>query len=307
MTANQRTATDRENALQAELDKRDREYAELSQEASDLGANGSVGERMEATRPKPCPAALASWKVNSTRPTAGQPPPRASELAAARRWRHERDRPRRRRRRILQDGGWSWPILEDGDGDYFVQDDDGTPHFLDTDTVDSALGSYTDPADYVSREFYEQVNALSEPQPDPAEVEARRPSRKPKYAAQARAEQDAEWTTALAENMNLIEHRIGQKLTEEERAAIYKDASKTATPIPCRRWRTTGTTARHRMVVARWPLRLRRRAWTRRRSRTLRTRSTRSPSDLILSETWNPARAWRPQPQSPNRTQKSRK
>jgi hypothetical protein len=68
------------------------------------------------------------------------------------------------------------------------------------------------------------------PPPDPAELERQIADEE----AQARAEEDANWAAALAENINLVEHRLGQKLTAEERQAIFEDAAKNGhiDPVP---------------------------------------------------------------------------
>ena len=120
-----------------------------------------------------------------------------------------------------QDGNFS-QITRDSDGDYLINDEAGDSYVLDANTVNAAL--LEESGDYVTRgEFYQGVAAASVPQPDLEELEAQAQAEED---AEAIAEEDAQWLTELGENIHFLEHRLGEPLSDEERNAIYEDASK---------------------------------------------------------------------------------
>ncbi len=128
------------------------------------------------------------------------------------------------------DVGNTYPVEQDADNDYIVRDQDGGVYVLPADEVDAALAESPqwspDALDRLDR-IEQGVAQWFEPQPDPAELAAQAAAIEGEYEAQLRAEQDVEWTTALAENINQAEHRLGKTLSAEEREAVYKDAAKT--------------------------------------------------------------------------------
>ena len=132
-----------------------------------------------------------------------------------------------------EEGGSYFPITIDEDSDYVIHDGDGAAYVLDPGTVDAALEGGGE--DYVTRaEFYRGVAESSTPQPSPADLLAWEAQAEAEADAQVIAEEDAGWQAALGENMNLLEHRLGEKLTDEERNAIYEDAAKNGhtDPVP---------------------------------------------------------------------------